>query len=628
MGIPLLLILAVTVTVHVNALDPYKLPASIHRKVEGFETFVSELRIGMPPTKYKVQVSFAHDQIILYDQLNIKSVQWSDALGGSDVLHVSGDAVRVPIALDPYRQIPEYRIANTQCLDCMGIMGLGRASIFWRLWPDIGFTRGGIQLGTLHGEFNLGSALPKYLIHCSSAGAESLCVADATLNIKNGNFSTQVEFALTDQNVQLPADIYDAYMGNKNVFADKLEKWDRLHFKFLHPHALDAAGDFGHLDIALDKKSARADFDIEGKLLVVDTGMRRISTVERVEKGRPVRLGTQVLRNFVWQWNALSNSVLVGAMPTNDYMPTENLILFAILFPMLVAWRITDILELSASSVAQKPPKRDASDQRFQTRIYAFRDKFSDVNLRNRPLSLLFEFIGTGIAIAAYVLPATLEIVKPYTLIYVAAGVVLGVAIIFKFVALAMTLFKTTEEQKCTVFFLDSQFETRVMRALSHEIILLTGLWLLLVARRIDGLSTIPVFLVSSYAIFIFMFYLVLIAKYYILRQFSPHRPDPFYFKLKGFGECKDDLGLLSPESVFVLFSVVVGLLLVMQGLATVNYFYPPMLTSSMATYNKLIWPILVFSYLFLFTFANYITGRYIKNWNARLRSINNNKCE
>ena len=341
-----------------NALDPYKLPATIHRKVEGFETFVSELRIGMPPTKYKVQVSFAHDQIILFDQLNIKSVQWSDALGGSDVLHVSGDAIRVPIILDPYRKVPEYKVPNTQCLDCMGILGLGRASIFWRLWPDIGFTRGGIQLGALHGEFNLGSSLPKYLIHCSSTFKESvtskgssarggsLCVAEATLYIKNDSFLTRVEFALTDQNVQLPADIYDAYMDNKNVFADKLEKWDRLHFKFSHPHALDAAEDFGHLNVVLDKRSAQADFDIEGKLLVVDTGIRRISTIERIEKGQPVRLGTQVLRNFVWQWNALSNSVLIGAMPTNDYLPTENLILFAILFPMLVAWRITDILEL------------------------------------------------------------------------------------------------------------------------------------------------------------------------------------------------------------------------------------------------------------------------------------------
>ena len=77
------------------------IPAMIDRQIPGYETFVAKMSIGTPPTTYKLQVSFAHDKIVLYDRLNINSVSFSGEFGGNDVIRVGGKSYRVPVVVDP-----------------------------------------------------------------------------------------------------------------------------------------------------------------------------------------------------------------------------------------------------------------------------------------------------------------------------------------------------------------------------------------------------------------------------------------------------------------------------------------------------------------------------------------------
>src|SRR3989338_4619081 len=90
-------------------------PTIIDKSIDGYETYAVKISIGVPEQTCKMQISFSHDDIIVYKRLDLMSIEYSPEYGGSDILNVQGHHHRVPITLDPYRQT---RVPENPCKDC------------------------------------------------------------------------------------------------------------------------------------------------------------------------------------------------------------------------------------------------------------------------------------------------------------------------------------------------------------------------------------------------------------------------------------------------------------------------------------------------------------------------------
>ncbi len=568
---------------------PAVIPAMIDRKTEGFETYTVDLLIGMPPTSYKLQVSFAHDTIILYEDHQTRSTQYDTRFGGSDVVHVDGKEVAVPVVLDPYRQI---RVANTRCADCQGILGLSDMSVFWRAWPDMAFSRAGITLGDLHREFYLHNTNKNSLLHCEEDATDGhLCKTNVTVKIGERTFHTMLEIALTDQTMRLPGEIYDAYVHGRNMFKDDITKWPKMEIVAEHPDAENehAIGYTHRLkNVVVSKKTI---FHIDGKEMIIETPRRRIKAFDRADKGTPIRLGASFLRKFVLQKNALTNNLLLHAMLTSDKLPQANLYLIIVLIPLFVVWRLTNIAEFvleKNTKVGKKVDIRWPALAAIVTWLIAEKR-----DLRNRPLNLFLEFAGIVLAICSYaILDSSRVILSTYPVVYILTGVMLGAAVLFKAFSFGVWI---TRRESSSISTIPDNFHARLMRAFSQEVILLTALWILLVARRIETLSTVLVFIVSTYAVFVAMFYALLIIHYYIVVGING--PYNEYFPY------------------FVLYVLAVGGTMAAVG---TQYFYPPFLVANTKTYKELIVPLTVFAFIVMAAFANYIATLYTFNWKQK----------
>jgi hypothetical protein len=269
-------------------------------------------------------------------------------------------------------------------------------------------------------------------------------------------------------------------------------------------------------------------------------------------------IGTDILRQYMIHRNAASQTMAFQASTSADALSVENLIFMLVLSVLYARWRITDL----NSVIGQ------------------------DARLRNAWYNLFFEACGVGIAIASYVLPSSLSILTSHRVIYITTGVVIGLSVVFK--ALSVYRSYTFDENDLEQY--EPIFENNLMRSLTQEVLLLTGLWLVLLERRLEFASTALVLLTNIFLVYVVLFYLFLVIAYVV---FTKERS-------------------LVPFS-FISFVCLLFALLLYQTLIAINFFARPIFVRDYATYEKVLVPFLVMLYMLLATVAMYIVRLYFK---------------
>ena len=555
------------------------IPAKIERRQVGREAYVADVYIGTPLVKYRLEVNFNTPDLIIYTDMKEKSTSYSMDSGGSDVVYIGNRHYRMPLISDPYGDLePE----DSHCVRCRGVIGMRQDSIWWRLWPEISFGRASIVLGSVNAAFLQPSKCTACMVHCTANPlTRSLCETRAYIHAGNESFGHYtIQFALHNGIVRLPAKLYDAYMKGKNVYKDDHSKWPDIKIQMKGGNALAAAlrGPEGlqrinALNLNAEHCPEEMTLTVRSSLLVhtLQNHGKIMMLTRDEDDNAPIQLGTALFREAIFHRGVTNPVMLVQQSTTNDFLSIENLILLAILIWLLMKWKMTDI----SISITKE--------------FYRY----------NRTWNILYEFAAVPITIAAYVLPSTLRVLQDFQTLYIITGVLLGFTLALK-VWGVMIVVRTHDRYEHSLKSANHTLilEANLMRTIGHEILILLGMWLLLLERRLEAASTFLVLFVNVYIIYDLSFYLVIISVYYIYLWHYP-----VHWKM-----AQRDRSWMWSILVFSL-----PVIYAYQVFATFNFFARPLFVRNSQIYKEVIIPSLIFLYLFLVSGAVYMVQLYMK---------------
>lgn len=511
------------------------LPAKIDQENKGNDVYVVDVLLGKPFRPYRLRVSFSHAGIVLFRDISRLSSTYSFDYTGSDILKIGTGHYRIPVAMSA-------DTTDKGCLDCDGILGLEMGSVIWRIWPHISFSRATVYLGKQNPVID--EISDKQTIRCEDPQISgSLCKSRGQLHIPEIGISTEtaIDINPTVENIELPAKIYDAYMKGRNIYTDDLSKWPKLRVEIP----------------ALENKTFQFVISPEHHFASSLNAPRHVAIVR--SEGESLSIGTYILRQKIIHKNGLDTTLLLASSSSVDALSLANLFILLFLVVLYSRWRITDL---------RKPVS-------------------SDYDVRNSMFNLFFETAGVGLTIAAYVIPSSLNVLESHIIIYVMTGVILGVSIFFKAVAVVRSF--TFSQIKVSEY--ESILENSLVRSLTHEIILLTGMWLVLLERRVEYASTALVLFINVYLVYITLYYFFVMLSYI------------FYQKTR-----------VSTDFVaFTFFVFLVFLVIVYQVLVAVNFFIRPLFVRNYSIYEELLVPALALFYMLLAAIAVYVVQLYVK---------------
>ena len=206
----------------------------------GIKAYVMYLFVGTPPEPMTIEITFKHNLMIFYRDQSLRSVSYYEGDGGSEIVYFESKRFRVPIRYDPGRSLYE---EHSHCISCDGMIGLGKGSFFWSLWPDASFTSSTIIAGGVNFLMKTSTmtGCKGCIIKCNDplGTDKSLCITQGVLSNYKDKTTTEttieiekntypIRFSIDNPMVYLPQILYDRYMEGKNIYKDSVSDWEPL----------------------------------------------------------------------------------------------------------------------------------------------------------------------------------------------------------------------------------------------------------------------------------------------------------------------------------------------------------------------------------------------------------------
>lgn len=551
----------------------------IDKHSDGLESYVANVAIGTPSIYYKLHISFIHTKLFMWNDLSTKSVSYSRELGGTDFVFIGSSYYRVPVSINTTTR---QDFSNSGCFDCVGVLGLGTGSALTFLFSEMSVSRSSITLGKLGDEIGWNSRETLAVLSCQDV--PGLCVTHGHITTRESSLEMErIVFDPATQDITLSPRVYDSYMSGKNLYADPVSSWEHLEFEI---GAMVEYESLEHMKYGLEKIKTRygledssyvehLKFSIQPEHLIQSTSQGGKRMLIKRGNTDETRLGTEVLKHMIFHKMTDGNMILVQLFETNDHISNANLIMFLVLLFLLARWMITHISVF------------------YNDEIHAKRSL----------IELGYEITGMALSIAAYVLPSTLSLLETHMSLYIGTGIMVGFSFIWNSVELGFDISNRIKKRERLLFF-GSDFEANMARVFSHEILLLTGLWILLLERRLEGVADILVLFVNIILVFVMSFHLVVMLHYTVFSFF--------------FEPMRTRQG--SPIGKFFSFFVMSLCIFAYQSLVTVNFFLRPLFVKNYETYETLIVPGLVFLYMFLLTAASFLASMFVGHAREKLK--------
>jgi hypothetical protein len=499
-------------------------------------------------------------------------------LGGSDFVKIGNQYLRINIVEDLHHVIS---INDTNCWNCKGILGLSHSSVFWKIWPEISFSRSRITLGEIGNEIGLGAENSLNIINCIDY--ESFCKTYGSIRYENSLIEdVSIIFDPTSQNIELPDYIFDEYTSNKNVYKDNIEdEWGGIFITIDFRKDLIDNSIFKKVinhwekDLKLDQKKigTTLNFNIKPSQLTRENQIRRENFFLKrngIEKNY-IKLGTLSLKSQIF--HKYGEYMLVQNFPTNDSISTENLILFAIQLVLSIRWKITH----------------------FEILVPIHE------HLNNSLIEIFYELLGIVITITAFVLPSTLDLMSSHINYYISTAILIGLALSIKVIIWVREIYDYKKKRH-----LFMKFEYYTFRSFSQEVILTTGIWILVLESRLENLDSILILIANVFLLYTISYYTYIILHYIYLYLFEYK----IYIKVISGGNVLNyDSSTPSKIWQFRFFTLVVFFVFGYQSIVTVNFFLRPLFVENFEEFKEILIPGLVFLYIFVLIFSSLMVG-------------------
>jgi len=591
------------------------IPANIDKNIPGWETYVATINIGTPNLSYKLQVSFDYDKIIIWEKL--PSSSYSKKLGGSDYIYVGGKYLRVNIIEDRHKTIT---INNTYCWNCKGILGLAPSSIFWKIWPDISFSRSRITLGKVGSEIGLGEEKSLNLVNCMDY--ENFCKTRASsIRYKNTIIEDIILiFDPSTQNLNVPDYIYDEYTSDINIYGSDSDTENSdivieinlsdLEEESEEENEIETLSSFKRIknhwknDLKLNNEKIGTDIEINikySKLVCTNKDRGKNFYLKRNAPGENyIKLGTLALKSQIF--HKYEDYMLIQIFQTNDFISIQNLILFGVQVILSIRWKITHLEILT--------PAHEVS--------------------KNSWIDIFCEILGVAVTITSFVLPSTLDLLSTHLDYYISTAVVISISLSMKIILwideirIRINMINNNNiiinTEKTKTKFLT--FERYIFRSFSQEVILLTGMWILALESRVEDLDSFIILITNIFLLYTTSYYALIILHYIISYLFGdgngddnfskfPKKGSIFYYSQSSYTSSRSDVWK------FRGFALLSFLIFGYQSIITVDFFLRPLFVKSFEEFQNVIVPGLIFLYFFVFIVASLMVGLFLEREKA-----------
>ena len=435
------------------------------------------LSIGNPDRMYKLSLDFSHSELILFHDLSRISRSYSPA-GSNDVVRFSELVQRLAIRLDPYRTE-----ASTSCLGCDGILGASRDSPLWTIWPFISFSPGAIRFGELHPLLRDDPKCLSAVLPCNYTVESSICDIDARMAKVNGRHA-KVVFSY-DTHTILPYWAYQSHIEGHNIYdgssgARDGKSWrpirveiDRLKPESDHASSVSSIEHQGYRwrHCAEEGPGGRWVFLIRGEQLVspVNVGVERHLLVGHHDEDTLI-IGIDIWRHLIVHKDNIHQVMVVRSFATQSHLSDGNIFMLFVIFYLFIKRKMDP----------------HVLGQPWQQAWY----------------SMVLQVVSVPIIAIAFGLQSTRLIMDDFRTIYLITGVSL---LVFVLVQLAV-VFR---------FFGIHEYMRNTVNNIGHEAALLITMWILLLERRTDDISTFLTAAISVFLIYEMAHFIITIGIYY-----------------------------------------------------------------------------------------------------------------
>lgn len=554
--VPLLLLF-----VFVNSLH---IPTDLIRgQYPGEKHYVGHLYFGTPPEPLKLEISFKVDSLVLYRDQRKHSISYY-AHNPSEIVYFNDIHFRLPIEYNPHRSFDDFDI---QCFDCDGVLGLGKGSPFWQIWKDASFSHSSIMVNDLN------PLIQGYSGDCKGAflkceEGSSICTTSATLLNDNKVYPVNIDFE--SPIVYLPHGFYDEYMRQKNLYLDDIDSWPKIELEFhnsvptdehlianLRGRGLNPMSCDNEIKFVVDPNHMIHEFEVEGKILLIKSNLSPNDT--------SITLGNNIWDHFLLHRTHQGEFLYVQSHPLQDHASVGALILFLFIFSFFIRWKLTSI-------------------------SYFVKDR-KVLRILNG-LNLFYEVTAPFLVFGAFFFPNIRNVMQDFpALLYSSFGIFLY-ATALNFVLIAIYIPTLTSKRVSAVVKknLLLNFELNFLRNVTHETVLMIGMWVILLEKRDEGVANAISVFINVYNMFNISvhFNVFVIGSAYYLINPKRHRNSLGTWGLAAF----TILGLLFAQ-VFISYV----------------FFADPFLQKNSQIYKQIILPFLITLYIVLFSIAIYISS-------------------
>ena len=522
--------------------------------------YLVTMTIGNPSLRLRLSVDFSTNRFVVFKDIFSRSNSDSEYVTKEDVIYIGGDKLRIPIIYDPLRSLPESIKAP---IDCDGVFGLDIGSFIWLLWTEITFSPGMLQLGKPHDSFFEEKTSAIECIY--NPLSDGLCETNAIL------FDKEYRLVFTFESVtKLPPEAYTMYTNGKNIFLDEVINWEPLTIRIFNNDTFpqtDIDYSFKILNRDIQKMQLYYDIVLEGEDLVSSFGgKKKFLLIEpNSYSNDTIILGINAWRNFILHKSHPFGFIFIRDYVVHSHVSIVNLFLFLFMFWVYIRWKMSRLPDMR--TIDTKEEDKQASLIKWMH------------------VDFIYHTSGVIVALVVYNSEPVREILSEELLLDCFTGITLLLYTISGIFTEVYTVSLELERKR--------YFRLMAIRSLAIESILLTGMWLTLVERRLDGVSTFPTAFVmlilvynTSYHCLTLIFF-NLYSKYYNNMKYSPF----FYYSF-----------------------LYVPMLLVLYILISYFYFVLPLARQyAMPLLQELTALFITFSYTVVFTVSLYTVRLYIR---------------
>jgi hypothetical protein len=441
----------------------------------GIINYLATISIGSPHKRVKLRIDFTEENLVLFSAVGDKSTSLAMIDNDTnDVVMLGDKKYRFSIEVNSSKAI-------STCEACDGILGLSSGSVIWKLFPDISFTPHSMTLGKLnpmfkrrkHSDFGVVSCVTDELGMCRLQGIIDLQTYDIILSSSDYSY--------------FPESLFNSYFTGKNIHFDTVSKWHPLKIRIRAFSSLteELSDHLKGLTINFTDSLEFVNLELRGEYMTSTSESRYPKLLVKSHDFDYIILGASILNSFIVHRDTINEMAVIRNYPVKIHYSVYNLVILMVLLWIYIRWKTT---EFSAF--------KKITDKR-----------------RSVAWDCLYQFIAIPIIISIYLLPQTFSALRDYFDYYLATGIVLFIELLIVVWTVYYSGINLKKIKKL------ERADFALMRNTVFELLLLNGMCLILLEKRVEFLGNFLTLCAVSVVLYLVFYYVIIVIVLFATNQ-------------------------------------------------------------------------------------------------------------